>query len=450
MEPLIISSIIFIAIAYWGSAFLVWRKCGLNDRLSPGLVRLGIFSGSWAVCSAVLWVNGLNGVENDLHRFLSLSGIVFFSILIMHYSQNFLMAKTSKYNWTGVGVVLWIIILFFSGGLLGFSEFISLGGWLIPRFLLAGLAALAGVAFFTARTIQLTAIAFRSASQPSHKNRLLYWTLALGIFGLVYLFVLFNQELIGGLLSLGGFLVLIYIVVAGNLIDLIRMGAQSLRFMVVTLLTVGVYAAGFLVAEVILSEMRVAQPALTALLIAAVFVLVLNPFVTWVAQKINNLVFGQGYNPSVIVRGYSQSIGNVVDLRLLKQVSLGLIYKVIGIKSGNLYLVDEVKEDDASFYRISPIRSGDSTDEAVIQGRLSATSPVALHFSKLKQPLLQYELDFSSVYEELLPADRELLLLQNAEAFIPILTRAGWIGLSWEQNSRAKNMERMTCSCWAH
>ena len=429
MEYIVIVSIILVSIVFGCCAFIIWRKRGINDRLARGLIQLGIVSGTVAICSALLRLNGLNGIEKEVHRLLSFGSILYLSILVMDYSPIFLMIKASNRNWALWGAISGIFILPFISDLFGLPESFVLAGLPVPLFAFASLAALIGISIVSVRTIQLTAIAFASASQPSHKNRLLYWMFTLGIFILGYLFVLLNQVLIGGLLNLIGYLILIYVVMAGNPRDLMHMGAQSLRFMVVALLTVGVYAAGFLIAEIILSELKVAQPVLTALLLAAVFVLVLNPLVTWVAQKVNNLVFGHGYNPSMIVRDYSQSIGNVVDLRLLKQISLNLIYKVIGINSGNLYLVDDVKDDGASYFRLSPIRSGDGTDEAVIEGRLSLSNPVALHFSQLKRPLLQYELDFSSVYKELLPAEREWLSLQNAEAFVPILTKAGWIGL---------------------
>lgn len=421
--------IFLIAIAYWTSVFLIRNRNGQNERLSTGLFRLGVLSGIWAICSGILWLGGLSESEEKFYILFNLSGMLFFSILILDYSLPFLKINTSNRNWISLGISIWVFMLPFGIVVFTGSELLKFGDWLIPRYVPALVVASIGVIALAARTIQLTAIAFSSASQPSHKNRLLYWTLAQGIFILSYLFVLLNQGIFGGILNLIGFWVLVYIVLNNNPVDLIRMGAQSLRFSVTALLTVGVYTAGFLIAEVILSGMRVAHPGLTALLLAAVFVLVFNPGVNWVAHRINNLVFGQSYNPSVIVREYSQTIGNVVDLRLLKQLSLGLIYKVIGIKNGNLYLVDEIKENGETFYRLSPIRSGDSSDEAVIEGRLAASSPVALHFNQLKRPLLQYELDFSSVFKDLLHTDREWLLLQNAEAFIPILTKSGWIGL---------------------
>lgn len=429
MESIVIISFFLVAIAYWFCTFTLWKKRGINDPLTPGLIRLGIVSGTLAFCSALLRLNDLNGIEKEVHRFLSFGGVLLLSILVLDYSPNFLMVKASVRNWALWGGVSGIIILPFISDFFGIPDTFTLAGLPIPRFAFASLAALTGISIVTFQTIHLTMIAFGSASQPSHKNRLLYWILALGVFILGYLFVLFNQVLIGGILNLIGYLVLLYVVSASNPRDLIHMGAHTLRYIIVTLLTLGVYAAGFLITEVILTELNVAQPAFTALLVAGVIVLVLNPLVTWVAQKINNIVFGQGYNPSVIVRDYSQSIGNVVDLRLLKQISLNLIYKVIGINSGNLYLVDEIKEHGALFYRLSPIRSGDGSDEAVIEGRLSISNPVVLHFTQLKRPLLQYELDFSSLYKDLPPADRGWLSLQQAEAFVPIITKAGWIGL---------------------
>lgn len=420
---------ILISIIFWSVTFVVWSKRGLHDRLSKSLIILGSLSGVVALSLALLRINDLNGFEKDLHRLLSFGTVLFSSIMVMSYAPVFLMLSASTRSWAYWGAFTGVLVLPFISDLFGIAESFDVLGVPVPRFALASLAALVGISISSVRTIQLTSNAFGLASQPSHKNRLLYWILSLSVFVLGYLFVLLNQVWVGILLTLVAFCILAYIVMAGNPRDLVHMGAQTMRYIVVALLTVGMYAAGFLLAEAILSQFNVAQPALAALGIAAVLVLLVNPLVNWIAQKINHLVFGQGYNPSVIVRDYSQSIGNVVDLRLLKQISLSLIYKVLGTNTGNLYLVDEVKEDGSSFFRLSPIRSGDSSDEAVIEGRISSSNPVALHFNQLKRPLLQYELDFSSVYKDLPAGDREWLSLQQAEVFVPVMTKKGWIGL---------------------
>ena len=429
MYPYVIYGYILIAGMAWCCAIIVWNKRGTINPLTGSLVWLGFFLGTVAICLALLRLNGLNGIEKDIHRFLSFSSILLLSVLISNYSADFLMLRTTGKSWALWAMLSGAFILPFISDLFGLPPSFNLFGLSVPRFAFASFIALIGTSLISAHTIRLTLRAFGSANQPSHKNRYLYWIFALGIFILGYISVIFNQVATGIGLCLIGYLILVYVVISTNPKDLIHMGAQSLRFAVVSLLTVGAYTAGFLFLEAVLSQLNVAQPVLTALLLAAVFVLVVNPLVTWTAQKINNIVFGQGYSLSSIVRDYSQSIGNVVDLRLLKQLSLSLISKVIDINHGNLYLVDEVKDNGSTFFRLLPIPSGDSSDEAVIEGRLSASNPVVQHFNQLKRPLLQYELDFSSTYKGLLPAEREWLSLQNAEVFVPILTKSGWIGL---------------------
>lgn len=424
-----VGGFLLIAFAYVISILLIWKKHARTNFLASGLLRLGILTGFWAVFSALLSLLKVNGITERVYQFLSYTEILFYSIILLNYSTTFLLVKFRNYIYIMLGLIAWALTFLVTIGLINSAEQYKIAEWLISQRILALSITLLGVVVLVLRTIQLTYHAFTSTSQPSHKNRLLYWTLALGIFILAGLFILLNQGLIGGLISLIGYWILVYVVLNGDPKDLIRMGAQSLRITTITLLTVGVYTAGFLIADVILINMRVDKPELTSLLVAAVFVLVFNPAVNWIAQKINNLVFGQGYNTSAIIREYSQSIGNVVDLQLLKQISLGLISKVMGIKNGNLYLVNEINENGEPYYRLSPIRSGDSSDEAVIEGRLAPTSPIAVHFNQIKRPLLQYELDFSSVFKEVKSTDREWLSLQNAEVYVPILTKSAWIGL---------------------
>jgi signal transduction histidine kinase len=429
VENITVAGFFITSISFFGCTILIRHKNNLNDKFSPRLIRLGYMLGIWSLLLAFeSWLH-LGGIKLDVHRFVELSSILFISILMLDYSCAFLDVHTSNKVWILVGISAWILVLFFNSSLFKESPLFASGEWSVSPTVLASFSAIAGGFLITTRNIQIISLAFGSASHPSRKNLLIYGILCLSIIILSYVFFLFGQALIGIFLCLVSYSILVYLDVSANPVDLIHMGSQSLRYMVIALLTVGVYTAGFLIAEEILSEMRVAQPVLTALLLAAVFVLILNPVVGWVAHKINNLVFGVDINPSIVVRNYSQGIGNVVDLKVLKQTSLGMMYQTFGVNNGNLYLVDKVIEDGYSYYRLSPIRSEDSSDESVIEGRLSTVSPVSVNINQLKRPLLQYELDSSADYKSLPRSEREWLLLQSAEVYVPIITKYRWVGL---------------------
>jgi hypothetical protein len=90
-------------------------------------------------------------------------------------------------------------------------------------------------------------------------------------------------------------------------------------------------------------------------------VILINPLLNLIANHVNRLVFGLGYDPNNLIREYSIGISNIVDLQRLEEVSLGLIQETIGTKSGWIFLIDEVEKNGSKLFRLEPIRSNESS-----------------------------------------------------------------------------------------
>jgi signal transduction histidine kinase len=64
-----------------------------------------------------------------------------------------------------------------------------------------------------------------------------------------------------------------------------------------------------------------------------------------------------------------------------------------------------------------------------IGGSIHENSPIAIHFCQSHQPLRQYDLDFSPVFQGISQKEIDWLVRLKGELFVPICTKDNWIGL---------------------
>jgi hypothetical protein len=98
-----------------------------------------------------------------------------------------------------------------------------------------------------------TITSYRLVRRPLHKNRLFYWALSLCFIGFADLMVFLQYYPFSGAFRLLGLLLLAYVVLFHNLADLFQAGLQTLRYLVITLVSVVVYAAVILIPHVLTS-----------------------------------------------------------------------------------------------------------------------------------------------------------------------------------------------------
>jgi hypothetical protein len=86
------------------------------------------------------------------------------------------------------------------------------------------------------------------------------------------------------------------------------------------------------------------------------------------------------FDLAAVIREYSVSVSNVVDLERLEQVSVEVIGKAIGTKRGRLFLVEHVTTANNSHFMVRPVKSngsGKAANGEVSQVTNSKASPVA-------------------------------------------------------------------------
>lgn len=366
-------------------------------------------------------------LQNIINIFLII-GLVGLSVLLLKICSLLLPLHTNNTIWLIAGT-LWTIGLIFliiinSEQL---TNLLSNDFSLLSAPLIINGLAVFGWASMMSRIVFLSFSSHRVVNRPLHKNRLNYWTLSLLLIVIGDVLFFRNVVVVGSPLHLVGISVIVYIVITHNLVDILRTSLQSLRYLIITFFAVLVYALLFLVLQPIIQERPGYNALLGALFMAAILAFFINPIVDLVSKRINKSLLGMDYDPSSVMREYSHTINNIVDLKLLEELSIKLIKNTFSVGVGHLYVVEEIHNGSISKFQINDVCETDRDD--VDRFELKSDDPIAQHFTENKYPLTQYDLDYHPIYR-----NRELLgmqkfLSQDLDVYVPIHQDNRWIGL---------------------
>jgi signal transduction histidine kinase len=236
------------------------------------------------------------------------------------------------------------------------------------------------------------------------------------------------QPGLGNVIYVIGTLVAAYGILTHRLPDVRRSAQTAWSFTIVTLLTVALYAVGFVMAPAAFAALPSYPPWLVAGGLALILAVLLNPLLAVVRRVVNRLIRGSRYDARRTVGEYSLSISNILDLERLTTVAIGLIHEAIGVQRGGLFLVDSLKDPNgADFYQLRGIRGLGDRDPA--NGTLAATSSVAEYLNQEYGPLTQYDIDLLPRFRALAPTERAWLDSLDMDVYVPIYTSGKWIGL---------------------
>ena len=310
----------------------------------------------------------------------------------------------------------------------------------------------------------LTVSAYRLAKAPLHRNRNLYWVLALSCTVCGDILVFTGLGIAGGILRLIGTFFAAYVLLIYDLADALQAGIRILYYLIVSAISLVVYILVFILARAIL-EKRTDDPLVFWVALAVLLVVFINPLLRLISGAIGRMVMGTGYSTSDAVRSYSLRISNILDLETLATAALDTLHKNLDIHKGHLFLVDEVNEEGKIFYNLRVVKTAEETEaekeeskmvakksleqqepaseeqgseleavEAVLpekslDGRLGAESPIALYFTQTHHALRQYDLDYSLMFQKVPAEEREWLKALEADVCVPIYDKRGWTGL---------------------
>lgn len=280
------------------------------------------------------------------------------------------------------------------------------------------------------RTIQLTIKSYRARNNPLHRNRLSYWGITLLLFTLGEVAYYLSNAAAGNVLFLLGTLNAAYVVSTHRHPD-IRLGSlKVLSYLITTSLIVIIYALAYMTTQFIVQVQLGSSPLVAGVIMALVLAILVRPLFGHIQKNID-LVLGQDdTDTNRIIREYSLSISNILNIEQLATVAMGLISEALDNRRGLLFLVNRIPLDQDEYqYKLVSVPGGMGTIPIPTSRALAVDSPIAEYLSQEHRPLIQYDIDFMDRFLST-PLEEKLWFSQlGMDVYLPIYSKGEWIGL---------------------
>lgn len=276
--------------------------------------------------------------------------------------------------------------------------------------------------------IILLSNAQRQSRQPLLRGRLAYW------WAPVFITLVSDILLFAGLLTVGlplRWLVAVgmaYVVGTHYVPDLKAISRRVSIYIISTLAIVGVYTAGYLIAQALFGSNKNFSPLLAGAVVALLIALIFTPLNALIARAITKWMKGDQYDASLTIHQYSESISNILEMDRLSSVAIGIMLEAMQIDRGFLFLVDGERQADG--HRTYKIRSARSPEERqLVAAELDEDGIIASYFIREQKPLLQYDLDLHPAFRAAATSERSWFNDLRCEVYIPIFAKKQWIGM---------------------
>jgi len=298
-----------------------------------------------------------------------------------------------------------------------------------------GILRVVGWIGFMAACGATTALEYARLRRPLHRNRVLYWLIALTLIALgegLYYFHSEGLAQVGLPLRLVGAMMMTYAIVNYSLPDLKSTGRRFVLLAVVTSVRMALYLLAIiggvlayqLVRRTSLSDQGQLSFAIAGgvavSLLLSVFQGPIQGFVGGVAER---LLFGPGYDVSRALRNYSNSISNILQIERLAAVAVENIAEALDVGRGALLLITEKQEGGADV-RVVPGMG----DIAAMEVAFKPDSPVLRALRESDRPLTQYDIDMLPEFRAMDPDERQWQWALDVEVYVPIYAKRTLIG----------------------
>jgi signal transduction histidine kinase len=450
-----------LALGYLFIIFLTMYKRGSRGRIARSLIFYALFLVVGAVIQYLAQKGALGSQSALAAKWLPRLGALFLAIWFVSLSRDFLALRVKSDWWVIFGFCWLFAIILTMAMLTSRQELLASdldNGTLFLILIVSGYTLMMGGAAIMAVS------AYRQAKAPLHRNRYLYWVLALSFTVCGDFLGFAGFWIAGGGLRLIGTFFAAYVLLIYDLADALQAGVRLLFYLIVSVISLVVYILVFILARAIL-ENRTDDPLVFWVTLAILLVVFINPWLRLISGGLERKVMGAGYSTSNAVREYSLRISNILDLEVLATAVLDTLHKNLDIHRGHLFLVDEVNEEGRIYYSLRQVKTAEETEaqieesmmggkksleqkepaseeqdsslepvEAVppeksFDGRLGSESPIALYFTQTHHALRQYDLDYSLMFQQVPAEERDWLTAMEADVCVPIYDKRGWTGL---------------------
>lgn len=415
------------SLGYLLSAVWVLRRRQYRPHAAWLAILYCLLSLAWALEQTFRALGQLQGLAEPFLDALPFYGITLLAAVFLLLTRALLGAKARSLPWIILGIAAAAGLAALISGLVPLPDTLLLpGNRALSRSAAILLFLIAGWAIFMGAT---TLLIVRTQHQSSRYDTLIsYWTIALALAvasdGLFFA----GQQEWGGMARLASTLLAAHVVSTRRLPDIGHTFRRSLNYLLFTAIAIGFYAAGLILAQIVFKDSVQLNLVWAGLIVAAVLVLLFNPLLHRIQKQIYRWVAGEVQDPTGLLRQYSQSITNILDLNKLATVAVGTAAEFLDLQRGYLFLVDQEKNgDEQPLIQLRGVKGmGGANPET---GAIQPDSPLVAYFREEYKPITQFELDLQPVFRNLPPGEREWLASLDVEIYVPIYAKNEWIGL---------------------
>src|SRR5579859_2303047 len=426
-----VRSIVLLAVALTYGA-IIGRVVARRPPAGSAWPYLIIYAALGALLSALdsaRYFGLLPSWPADILSHLSLYEALSLSILLVGLTYSFLRTRGVSLRWYGIGALWLAAAVVLDSNILRLKPVLAQwDGWMISRTALTQAVLSVGWGVAVARCALYTTQTYRRTSQPLHRNRQAYLSIAIALSVAGMAIILVRQDAAGNLVLLAASLVISLCIVTHQLPDVRQALRQAAVLILAVVLAILVYSGAILSAPIVRRILPELNEPLAAIVVAAAVVLLANPLLSLVQRRLGRWASGAHYDSQKLVGEYSLTIGGILELDRLSAVALGLIRDAIGIEHGALLVVDPpaAGENDVQFYALRPAGALGTPPPA---GALLADSPIAAHFAREFAAITQYELDLNQRFKGASTSERMWLQAMNMDLYVPVYASHRWIGL---------------------
>ena len=393
------------------------------------LALYALLSIAWLTAQLALGRKWLPFLLDDFVARLPLYGLLLLAVVFLWFARLYLSVEGAGWGWWALGLTWIAVLLLLDSNRLTTAEVLWTGdGWIILRkdFILGGIAF--GWCLFMGAAAVTTLQVYRRTRQPLQRNRSRYLAaMILLVFAAEAVFMAAYWTL-GSILRPPGVLLASYAVLTPRLPSFRRAVLRSLSYMITTGLGLLFYLAALMVAHTIFQATSTYNPWLIGALLAALLAMLLTPLLSQSQRWLDRLISGVSHDPRSILRQYSQTISNILDLGLLAKVMIELIGEALDIRRGWLFTITHEKgPDGCKCYHLRPVKnSGEEGPEAIM---LEEGGSLAEYLRLQRLPLAQSDIDVSPRFADTPDTERLWFSSLQMELFVPIHSQEEWIGL---------------------
>jgi len=283
-----------------------------------------------------------------------------------------------------------------------------------------------GWALITAVLIGLLATTLSRSRLALHRNRALYWLLTTEplVAGQAFsLLPVGPLRVLGLVLNLAGGIALMRGVTSYWLPNIKARLRSLLRFLLLFVITALLLLGVVLGAEWITGLLPLSHTALVVVL-AVVAALLYLPLYQWLQRLVNRLLAGVGFDPSQVLREYSQTISTILNLDQLARTAVNTVADVLGVERGALLVMMDTGTEKL---RLQPISGLGRVSQVPVE--LEPQSPILAHILQNDAPLFQYEVEQHPGLQKAGSWERDWLRGLEMEVYLPIRSQGDLTGL---------------------